>query len=218
MISHLLVLLLPLAVQDKPPAPTPQGAFQKMQTALQQHDLKALAEVASQPHAATLQSLAEPFAKARKAGERLDKAAKDKLKFPFVHPFTASLSPFADRQLELVEFAKDGTQLLARVRYGAPGQALEETLGIHATDSIYRIDLPAEITRMTQKLARPAPVDVHGAVAPLAREKQRLESVARILDTVADEIEKGRWTTKETVTLRFLELVQETKLAEGAGE
>jgi hypothetical protein len=222
MIPHLLALLLPLAVQDKPtaPPPTPLAAVQKMQTALQQHDLKALAEVAAQPHAGTLQTLAEPFSKARKASDRFDKAVRDKLKFPFVHPFAASLSPFADRQLELVEIAKDGTQLLARVRYGTPGSALEETLGIHPIDSIYRIDLPAEITRMTQKLARPAPLaaEGQGATTPLAREKQRLEGVALILDTVAEEIEKGKWTTKETVTLRLLELVQESKLADGLNE
>lgn len=206
-----------VAAQDAAPAktPTPQETFQAVNTALQQHDLKTLAKLAMPPHAVTLHSLAEPFARARQASDRLNKAAQDKLKFPYVHPFTASLTPFAERALELVEVAKDGTQLLGRIRYGPPGRASEETVGIYAVDGIYRVDLPAEIARMTQKLSRPA---IGDQPSPLDQEKTRLDKVARILDTLAEEIDKGQWTTKETVTLRLLELVDETKLTEGMGE
>jgi hypothetical protein len=222
MISHLFPLLLVfLPLQDKAPAktPTPLETVQKMQTALQQHNLKALAEVATLPQANILKDLSEPLEKARTASDRLDKVVREQLKIAYAHPFAASLSPFADRHLELVEIAKDGTQLLARVRYGTAGRAQEETIGIYPVDGVYRADLPAEIVRMLQKLARPAGPNDPPEAAPLRREIKRLEKVADILNTLADEIEKQKkWTTRETVTLRLLELVEEKKLAEGAGE
>jgi hypothetical protein len=185
-------------------ATTPAAALALVKVAVESADLKALAEHTAGDAGVTLRKLAEPYAKAKQANERLERLLKDKPEIGFKNPF-ADLNPLADMQYDIVEVGKEGATLTARIRFGPRGKAQEEAILVRRDGNGCRVDLPGELTKQLRVFASPDRLD---------RQIRGLDKLAEVLDTLAREVQEGKLKTKDAVTLRLLGLVDETKLAE----
>jgi hypothetical protein len=209
--TGLLVLALSVpAAQPPAEIKTPQAAVAAVKKALDANDLRALSDLTTNPAATTLRKLAEPFAKTRLAGERLDRALKDKPALAFNNPFAASLTPFADVHFELVEIGKEGNQTVARIRYGPRGaSAPEEVVALVQEGPTWRVDPPQAVVKALRRLA--------ASPARLDQYTQGLEKLADVLNALAGDIEKDQVKTREAALLRLAQLVEDAKLAELLG-
>ncbi len=201
----LLVPFVPSGFCDEPP-PAQAAALQAFKTALEKGDLKAVAESAAGESGNILRRLADPIAKAKAASDRLDKALTEKPEIGWQNPFAPGVAPLTG-QLEIVEIAKEGDSVVARVRYGQADQ--EESLGIRNEGGAWRVDLPAELARALRPLANPE---------RLERRRKELEQLAEVLNSLAADIETGKRKTKEEVILRLIELASESNLVSAPSE
>ena len=193
----------PVSAQDK--ASTPAAALGFVKAAVESGDVKTLSMHTAGEAGATLRKLAEPHSKARLASERLDRALKDKPEIGFKNPFSASLSPLADLQYDIVEVGKEDKKVPARVRFGLRGRAQEEAVFVHNEAGAWRVDLPGDLAKTLKSLANAERAD---------RQARGLEKLAELLDTLAKEIQDGGLKTKDAVVLRMLALVDDAGLGE----
>jgi hypothetical protein len=202
-----LVCLAPVAAQAQAPekAITPAAALALVKVAVEAGDLKTLAQHTAGDMGVTLRKLAEPYAKAKLANERLERLLKEKSEIGFRNPFAGSLNPLADMQYDIVEVGKEAATLPARIRFGIRGKAQEEAILVRKEGDVWRVDLPGELVKQLQNLAGPERI---------ARHARGLDKLADVLDTLTREIQEGKLRTKDAVTLRLAMLVEETKLAE----
>jgi hypothetical protein len=197
---------VPVRGQDKP---ADAGAtLQAFKAALEAGDLKKTADLTAGPAGAALRQLAEPYAKAKAASDRLDKALAARPALGWRNPFAAGLTPLEGAQLEVVEIGQEGPITVARVKYGPRGQGPEEVLGVRKEGDAWRVDLPGELARTLHPL---------GVKDRLAKRRQGLDKLADIIGTLATEIESAKLTTREGVVLRLVELTGGANLAELLG-
>src|ERR1043165_4607792 len=83
-----------LHAQEK--ATTPAAALGFVKAAVESGAGKALSAHTAGEMGALLRKLAEPYAKAKQASERLDRALKDKTEIGFKNRFTTGLMPLAE--------------------------------------------------------------------------------------------------------------------------
>jgi len=185
-------------------AATPAAALALVRLAVESGDLKALAEHTAGDAGVTLRKLAEPYAKAKQANERLERLMKDKPEIGFKNPF-GDLNPLADMQYDIVEVGKEGVTLTARIRFGPRGKAQEEAILVRKDGNDWRVDLPGELVKQLRAFSAPD---------RLERQIRGLDKLAEVLDTLAREVQEGKLKTKDAVTLRLLGLVDEAKLAQ----
>ncbi len=189
--------------QEPAKAATPAVALQAFKAAVDGGDFKALAQHAAGEPGRTLRELVAPFLKAKEANDRLEQALKEK-KIEFRNPFAAGLTPFAELQFDLVDVTTENNQVLARVKCGPRGKAAEETVAVVMEDG-WRVTPPEAIARQLPAKDR------------LKKHAAGLDKLAKVLETVAKEVEAGKAATKDKVLLRLVELFAEEKLAEHLG-
>jgi hypothetical protein len=192
--------LAPIAVAEDQLS-TQAAALQALKAAIEKGDVKALAQNAAGEPGVILRRLADPFAKAKTASDRLDKALMEKAEIGWRNPFSSGLTPLTGARLEIVEIGKEGSDFVARVRFGQADQ--EESLGIRNESGSWRVDLPAELVRALRPLGKPERLD---------RRRTELEQLTDVLNSLAADIESGKRKTKEAVMLRLLELIGESNL------
>lgn len=186
---------------------TPQSAVEALKKALEENDFKSLSQIVPGPYDAILRKMAEPMGKAQAAQGRLEAALKDQPNIQFVNPFGPALNPFTGISIELVEVGKEGARNIVRIRYGRKGTPLqEEVLGLVSEGNSWRIGLPAELAKELRRLTNPP--------EELDKQVQRLDGLAKVLTTLAGEVEKKQLQTREGVVLRLAQLVAEAKLAD----
>lgn len=206
-----ILLLLVGGTAAQPPAgserATPAQAVAALRAALEANDFKTLSQIVPGPDDALLRTLAEPMAKAQAAARQLDEALKEQPNLNFTNPFAAATSPFRGLMLELVEVGKEGNQNVARVKFGPKGQPpREEVLGLVSEGNSWRVSLPGQLARELRRLKSPE--------TELQKQCGRLEGLAKVLATLAEEVKGKKLKSREAALYRLAQLVDEAKLGE----
>jgi hypothetical protein len=173
-------------------------------TAMEAGDLKKLGPLVAGGEGEILRALAEPYAKAKVASDRFDSALKEKA-IAFSNPFAGAVTPLADLQFDVVEFAREDGKELVRVRFGPRGKGQEETLLLQQEQGTWRVSLPTELIKELKPLTKREERD---------RRAKGIEKLSELLDTAAREVQNGTLKTKEAVALRMARLFEEGNLAE----
>jgi hypothetical protein len=186
---------------------TPQAAVEALKKALDANDFAALGQIVPGPCDAVLRKLAGPMGQAQAAQSRLEAALKDQPQLTFTNPFAAALGPFSGLLIELVEVGKEGSQNIVRVRCGRKGAPpQEEVLGLVSEGAAWRIGLPGEFAKELRRLAQ--------APEELQTQADRLAALAKVLTTLAEEVEKKQFKSREALILRLAQLVADAGLVE----
>jgi hypothetical protein len=206
-VGILLVSWQHSSAQTGKPASTPDEALKAYRKAIEDGDIKAVAALTAGEPGTTLRKLAEPLARAKDASDRLKKALEEK-QLKFDNPFAAGLAPLADMEFALVEMGKEGARTVARIKVGPRGKGQEETIYLSAEGGGWRLDPPADLAKQLRALA---------STERLERRLKGLDQLARILETVAGEVQNGKLKTSEDILLRLVKLGEEQKLSELLG-
>lgn len=205
----LTTIIIPLLLMTQPAqAPTtyatPEAAIKAYRQAIDKGDVDLFAKLTSGPPGVALRTLTPALKKAQTASEAFSKALNDKPALSLVNPLADDFNPLNGYQFELIELTAGKDEHLARVRFGQAKRMIEETLSIRKEADTYRVSLPGVYLKAVQLLTPER----------MSKQVESLNTLAGILSSLADQINKGELTSKDAILLKLAQAVRDAKLSE----
>ena len=195
---HFLFLVL---MQAPVVTTSPEAALASYRQSIEKGDPEAFASLTAGVPGTTLRTLAPALKKAQAASDAFTKALGEKPALNITNPYADELNPLRGYQFELIELTKGKDEYLARVRFGLANRMQEETLSVKKEGEGYRVSAPSVFLKSIKDLSPER----------LRKQVDTLNTLAGILNGIAEQVAKGQLTTKEAILLKLAQAVKEMK-------